>query len=68
MGLAQRIGYLLTGGALNLLTQTRLELADDKVVLTLGGRAKQLDADIIVDALNDLAGALGRKAELVTES
>lgn len=68
VGLAQRIGYLLTGGALNLLTQTKLELADDKVVLTLGGRARQLDADIIVDALNDLAGALGRKAELVTEN
>lgn len=68
VGLAQRIGYLLTGGALTLLTQTKLSVTPEKLVLSLGGRAKQLDADIILDALNDLAAVLQLQAELVTES
>lgn len=65
VGLAQRIGYLLTGGALTLLNDTKLELGPDTLTLTLEGHARQLDADIINDALCDLAEEVGRKARVV---
>lgn len=65
VGLAQRIGYLLTGGALTLLNDTTLQLQEKTLTLTLKGQAHGLDADIIADALRDLAHELGREAQLV---
>ncbi len=67
VGLAQRIGYLLTGGALTLLNQTDLSVDDTHVTLTLRGQARLLDADSIEDALKDLADALNRKPQLIVE-
>lgn len=67
VGLAQRIGYQLTGGALTLLNDTKLLLTDKTLTLVLEGQARGLDADSISDALRDLASEIGREAHLVVE-
>lgn len=61
-GLAMRVGYLLTGGALSLLKNTTLVLTQDHVTLTLHKQAAGLYADVIDDAMRDLAEMLGRTA------
>lgn len=64
VGLAQRIGYLLTGGALALLKQAEIGVTPETITLTLRGRAKMLDAESIAEAMADLASAMGRRAEI----
>lgn len=64
VGLAQRLGYLLTGGALTLLRHTELKITPKYLTLKLKGRADTLSADSIDDVLRDLAQALGREAAI----
>lgn len=61
-GLAQRLGYMLTGGALTLLTDSDLALEDGKVVLKLRGTSKKLIAEYSMKALEKLAETMGRRA------
>ncbi len=58
-GLAQHLGYLLTGGALDLLRGSALRLTQHHLILKLDG---QLNAAIIGETLRDLAKAMGREA------
>ncbi len=55
IGLAQRMGYLLTGGALGLLRHTELKVTAKQLVLKLNDQADLLNADVIHDALKALA-------------
>ena len=60
IGLAQRMGYLLTGGALGLLRQTELEVTSKHLILKLNDTAGTLNADVIKDAMQALAESMGR--------
>ncbi len=62
IGLAQRMGYLLTGGALGLLKQTELELTNKQLILKLNESSDMLNADVIRDAMQALADKMGREA------
>jgi exopolyphosphatase/guanosine-5'-triphosphate,3'-diphosphate pyrophosphatase len=62
IGLAQRMGYLLTGGALGLLRQTELKVTQKQLILKLNEQADTLNADIIRDALKTLAERMGLEA------
>jgi exopolyphosphatase/guanosine-5'-triphosphate,3'-diphosphate pyrophosphatase len=66
-GLAQRLGYLLTGGALDLLPHVELKLTPKQLVLKLNAPADRLNAGVIGDALRGLAESMGREAVLLTE-
>lgn len=68
IGLAQRMGYLLTGGALALLKQTQLELTPKQLILKLDEKADTLNADVIVEAMEDLAEKMGFKAVIKVSS
>jgi exopolyphosphatase/guanosine-5'-triphosphate,3'-diphosphate pyrophosphatase len=57
-GLAQRMGYLLTGGALGLLRHTTLTLTPEKLTLDLHDKADVLNAEIIQSALDELSDKL----------
>lgn len=61
-GLAQRLAYLLTGGALGLLKDSRLAVTPKKITLHLKGRAKGLADENVVAALQELAAAVGKTA------
>ena len=61
IGLALRLGYLLTGGALSLLRRTRLELAPKRLTLHLK-EEDALASETIHDALSSLAARMGRQA------
>jgi exopolyphosphatase/guanosine-5'-triphosphate,3'-diphosphate pyrophosphatase len=63
-GLAQRMGYLLTGGALRLLADSALSVSARRVTLKLKPRARLLNADSVSRALDDLAKAMGKEAHL----
>jgi exopolyphosphatase / guanosine-5'-triphosphate,3'-diphosphate pyrophosphatase len=60
-GLAQRMGYLLTGGALTLLKESALALDGEALKLRLNKKAHLLNAEVIGKALAKLAAATGRK-------
>jgi exopolyphosphatase/guanosine-5'-triphosphate,3'-diphosphate pyrophosphatase len=62
IGLAQRMGYLLTGGALALLRQTELELTPKQLILKLNENSDALNADVIHEAMKALADKMGREA------
>jgi exopolyphosphatase/guanosine-5'-triphosphate,3'-diphosphate pyrophosphatase len=64
IGLAQRMGYLLTGGALGLLRQTELELTPKQLILKLNDNADMLNADVIREAMQALAEKMGREADI----
>jgi exopolyphosphatase/guanosine-5'-triphosphate,3'-diphosphate pyrophosphatase len=61
-GQAQRLGYLLTGGALELLGQAEFKVTPKKLVLKLKGRTAALNAGVVGDALKYLAESMGRAA------
>jgi exopolyphosphatase/guanosine-5'-triphosphate,3'-diphosphate pyrophosphatase len=63
-GLAQRLGYLLTGGALGLLRQAEFRVTPKKLALRLGGKTAALNADAVGDALRELAESMGREAAI----
>jgi len=60
-GLAQRLGYVLTGGALELLKHAALNVTPERLTLKLDPEGKTLNADVIVRAVADLAKAAGRE-------
>lgn len=62
IGLALRLGYLLTGGALTLLRETGLEVTPKKLILKLDENADTLEAEAVRDALKSLADCMGREA------
>lgn len=62
IGLAQRMGYLLTGGALGLLRQTELKVTPKQLVLKLNNHSDMLNSDVIRDALKALAERMGLEA------
>lgn len=62
LGQAQRIAYLLTGGALMLLKDADLLMDEKTVTLRLSEKTQHLRGDIIEGALSDMAAVLGRKA------
>lgn len=68
LGLALRLAYLLTGGALDLLGQTELKITSRNLLLKLKGKAALLDAGIVTDALAALAEALDLKASIEKNS
>ncbi len=65
-GLAQRMGYLLTGGALGLLKECGLEVSAKKVTLNLQGKSHMLNAEVVGKALARLAEAMGKEAAIRT--
>ncbi|MFH1157974.1 MAG: Ppx/GppA family phosphatase [Pseudomonadota bacterium] len=65
-GLAQRMGYLLTGGALGLLRHTELEATPEHLVLRLNDKAGMLNADAIRDVLKGLAERVGLEAVILS--
>jgi exopolyphosphatase/guanosine-5'-triphosphate,3'-diphosphate pyrophosphatase len=60
-GLAQHIGYLLTGGALSLLRQTELKMTPKQLILELKDKSGMLNADVVREALEELAKKLARE-------
>ncbi len=65
VGHAQKLAYLLTGGALSLLARSKLSVRDQNICLELGVRSGALNAEIIADALQDIAGATGYTAVIL---
>lgn len=65
VGLAQRLAYGLTGGALSLLRHMSLELSSENVTLRLYEEAQLLSTDMTGHALDYLAKHLGRKAVIL---
>ncbi|MDE1153461.1 MAG: Ppx/GppA family phosphatase [Micavibrio sp.] len=63
-GLAQRLGYMLTGGALILLKDSELEVADGMVTMKLKPAAKKLRAEYSVKALEKLSAAMGKGMQI----
>lgn len=63
-GLAQRVAFLLTGGALGLLKNTRLKVTPGKLTLVLKRPAKGLTAEGIEQALQELASTLNKRAAI----
>lgn len=63
-GLAQRMGYLLSGGALALLKHSELKVTPKTLTLKLDRSTNTLNADIIGDALGELAGVMGREGSV----
>jgi exopolyphosphatase/guanosine-5'-triphosphate,3'-diphosphate pyrophosphatase len=61
-GLAQRLGYLLTAGALGLLKNSAFEVSAHKLTLKLDKRTHTLNSDMIGRALERLADAMGKEA------
>lgn len=59
VGLAQRLGYLLSGGALTLLKEAELSATADKITLRL--KSDALYAEGVEDALKALAAAANKK-------
>lgn len=62
IGTALWLAYMLTGGALGLLKETELKLAEKTVRLALSDEAAPLRGDIVQESLDTLAGLLGRKS------
>ena len=65
-GLAQRMGYLLTGGALGLLRHTELETTPEHLILRLNDKAGMLNADAIRNVLKGLAERVGLEAMILS--
>jgi exopolyphosphatase / guanosine-5'-triphosphate,3'-diphosphate pyrophosphatase len=63
-GLAQRLGYLLTAGALGLLKNSSFEVSAQKLTLKLDKRTHTLNSDLIGRALERLAKAMGKEAAI----
>lgn len=63
-GLAQRMGYLLTGGALSLLKDSSLILTPQKLTLKLDPGSHMLSAEVVGRSLDRLAQAMGKEAEI----
>lgn len=61
-GLGLRAAYCLTGGALSLLSGTSLSLTPKQLKLKLTGSSKKLEANIVMESLQDLAAAMDRSA------
>ena len=62
IGLALRVAYMITGGALVLLKYTELKMTDKTIRLILKDQGQDLKGDIIQSALDALAKPLKRKA------
>lgn len=62
LGQALRLGYLLTGGALDLLRHAAFKITPQKLSLILSPAAGALDAEATKDALHDLAASLAKEA------
>jgi exopolyphosphatase / guanosine-5'-triphosphate,3'-diphosphate pyrophosphatase len=60
-GLAMRVGYLLSGGALSLLKDATFDVSADTLTLVLKKKSIGLHADVITEALQDLAEMMGRR-------
>ena len=67
-GLAQRMGYLLTGGAIGLLRYTELEATSEYLILRLNDKSGMLNADAIRDVLKGLADRVGLEAMILSPS
>jgi exopolyphosphatase/guanosine-5'-triphosphate,3'-diphosphate pyrophosphatase len=63
-GLAVRAAYLLTGGALHLLKQTKLDVTEAAVTLSLPGAAAPLNAESVQRAMENLGREMGRAAKI----
>jgi exopolyphosphatase/guanosine-5'-triphosphate,3'-diphosphate pyrophosphatase len=61
-GLAQRMAYLLTGGALDLLKHASFKLTPKNLTLKLDEKADTLNAHVIEDALREIAAGMGKEA------
>ena len=66
-GLAQRMGYLLTGGVLGLLRHTKLEVTSEYLILSLDDEAGRLNADAIRHVLKGLAERVGLEPMIFAE-
>lgn len=66
-GLAMRVGYLLSGGALSLLKDSFFDVTADRLTLVLKKRAIGLHADVITEALQDLADMMGKQANVAMQ-
>lgn len=64
LGLAQRLAYLLTGGALVLLKDSSFTLTDKVLTLHLSRKAGHLGGDAVESALKDVAVLLDRQAKV----
>lgn len=65
-GLAQRVAFLATSGALGLLHECDLKVTQGKLTLALKPRVAGLAAEGVEQALQDLADTMGRQANIKT--
>jgi exopolyphosphatase/guanosine-5'-triphosphate,3'-diphosphate pyrophosphatase len=59
-GMAMRVAYLMTGGALWLLKDSEIKVTPKNISLHLRGKAAALHAPLIEDVFSDLARVVGR--------
>lgn len=64
VGQALRVAYLLTGGALSLLAHTQLRLTPKYLTLVLKDKTADLNADILQEAVADLAVMMGKEGSV----
>lgn len=64
-GLAMRLGYLLTGGALDLLKHSTLKITPKYLMLQLESQARLLHAETVDEAITSLALMLGCQGKVV---
>jgi len=64
VGIAQRLGYLLTGGALSLLRQIELSVEGKRLSLLFRKGAETLKGDLVLDALQSLAEMRGMEPSI----
>lgn len=63
-GLAQGMGYLLSGGALSLLKHSELKVTAKNLVLGLDRSVKALNANVVGEALEEVARVIGKEASI----
>ncbi len=64
VGRALRLGAMLTGASADALRQSRLELEEGELVLTLDGSMAALRGEVVEKRLAKLAANMGRKARI----
>lgn len=67
VGAALRLGHTLSGGAVSVLDDTRLQLTDDAVLLWLPAENECLGGDVVQRRLDAVARALGRAGRIMVD-
>jgi exopolyphosphatase/guanosine-5'-triphosphate,3'-diphosphate pyrophosphatase len=68
IGLAMRLAYTLTGGALTLLKHGEISVTDTDLNLTLTGRHTGIKGEVVQDLLNQIAALTGHAAHITVKN